>query len=123
MTSSLSRVYGTLREALQHKRAVCAFRGGHVVFMCPHVLGHRSGEPYALGFGYFGFRLGKPSGEWEWLALRDLSETQRCGSLWFTAPRGTRPSLAFLDEVDLEVIEEDEPMACAPAPATPVLPS
>lgn len=96
-------VRATIRQAIQGKRQVMARKRGEPICFCPHALGERNGEAYALGFLLATDTADLAPRSWQWIRLADLREVALRRGVWLTAQRWSRPSVRFLDTVLVEV--------------------
>ncbi len=88
-----------LRDAIQRKKQIIAFRGRgrRPLVFCPHALASGAGRWYVLAFVVVGERaddedLQSPA-RWRWIPVTELSQVVQREGFWFSAPRESRPEL------------------------------
>lgn len=95
--------YTLIRRAIAERKQVHALVDGRSRKLCPHVLGHRDGEPRALFFQFAGYssRGLKPGGDWRCIPLGRLAEVSLHEGEWHTTAHHQPQSC--VTEVDLAI--------------------
>lgn len=109
---AVNEVYTLLRLAAARRQPVAAIYDGLPRFICPHVLGRKSGRLHAFVYQFGGdSSSGLPvttqgAGCWRCLAVEKLSQVQLRAEPWHTAPRSRRQTC--IDEVDFDADAQPE---------------
>ncbi|MBV8567395.1 MAG: hypothetical protein JO273_18240 [Methylobacteriaceae bacterium] len=91
------------RAILARRQVVCTYRGRRRE-LCPHILGHTSGEEKVLAF-QFGGESAKglpPGGQWRCLALAEVEEADIRDGPWHEGRSHLRTQLC-IEVVDVDV--------------------
>ncbi len=86
-----------IREAIQSKTQIVAYRRKCFLIFCPHALASSVGGFYVLAFVILG---GTADDEdfhsprrWRWIPVSELAGVTEREGYWFSAPRDSRPRL------------------------------
>ena len=102
--SGPSATYGLFRRAiLQEKQVVCRYRGRRRE-LCPHILGHASGEEKVLAFQFAGDTNSHlpPGGQWRCMSVSEVRDVQLRDGPWFEGEGHAREQTC-VPEIDLDI--------------------
>lgn len=109
---AVSEIYELLRLAAASRRPVAAIYDGLPRWLCPHVLGRKSGRLHVFCYQFGGgSHSGLPTvtagvGDWRCLAVEKLSQAEFCADAWHTEPRSPRQTC--IDEIDFDADAQPE---------------
>ena len=103
-TSGTTRVYELFAQAIADRKQISCTYEGLPRELCPHILGHTSGEEVALTYQFGGRSKSglPPRGEWRCLSLSKVRNVRLRDGSWHAGSRHTRPQ-PCVEVVDIDV--------------------
>lgn len=99
-----SATYRLFRQAILAEKQVTCIYHSHRREVCPHIIGHTSGQEKVLAFQFAGESSASlpPGGEWRCLTLSDVRGAKLRDGPWH-AGRTHRQTQRCVQDIDLDV--------------------